>query len=102
MAVFFFSLGYMRLDPRFPRYFTYLSLFCFSMLGLVKWHTYTKYAHKREILVTTHPYRMWESDAVRRLRSSGFRLRKIKGHSFGSNVIGHARDSTFLGIKNSA
>jgi NADH-quinone oxidoreductase subunit L len=30
-----FSIGYMAEDPRFPRFFTYLSLFCFSMLGLV-------------------------------------------------------------------
>jgi proton-translocating NADH-quinone oxidoreductase chain L len=30
-----FSIGYMREDPRFPRFFTYLGLFCFSMLGLV-------------------------------------------------------------------
>jgi proton-translocating NADH-quinone oxidoreductase chain L len=30
-----FSLGYMRGDERFPRFFTYLALFCFSMLGLV-------------------------------------------------------------------
>src|SRR5688572_11155486 len=30
-----FSLGYMGEDKRFPRFFTYLSLFCFSMLGLV-------------------------------------------------------------------
>jgi proton-translocating NADH-quinone oxidoreductase chain L len=34
-AVHVFSLGYMRRDPRFPRYFAYLGLFCFSMLGLV-------------------------------------------------------------------
>src|SRR5687767_15466329 len=33
--VFIFSIGYMREDPRFPRFFTYLGLFCFSMLGLV-------------------------------------------------------------------
>src|SRR6185503_15262441 len=33
--VFVFSLGYMSEDKRFPRFFTYLSLFCFSMLGLV-------------------------------------------------------------------
>jgi NADH-quinone oxidoreductase subunit L len=33
--VFVFSLGYMGEDKRFPRFFTYLSLFCFSMLGLV-------------------------------------------------------------------
>ena len=33
--VFIFSIGYMREDPRFARFFTYLGLFCFSMLGLV-------------------------------------------------------------------
>jgi NADH-quinone oxidoreductase subunit L len=30
-----YSLGYMHGDPRFSRYFSYLSLFTFSMLGLV-------------------------------------------------------------------
>src|SRR6185503_13254480 len=30
-----FSIAYMADDKRFPRFFTYLSLFCFSMLGLV-------------------------------------------------------------------
>jgi NADH-quinone oxidoreductase subunit L len=30
-----FSIGYMREDARFPRFFAYLGLFCFSMLGLV-------------------------------------------------------------------
>ncbi len=30
-----YSIGYMHDDPRFPRFFAYLSLFCFSMLGLV-------------------------------------------------------------------
>jgi proton-translocating NADH-quinone oxidoreductase chain L len=30
-----FSIGYMREDGRFPRFFAYLGLFCFSMLGLV-------------------------------------------------------------------
>src|SRR5438477_11858237 len=33
--IFIFSIGYMHEDKRFPRFFTYLSLFCFSMLGLV-------------------------------------------------------------------
>src|SRR5688572_27803894 len=33
--VFVFSVGYMREDARYPRFFTYLCLFCFSMLGLV-------------------------------------------------------------------
>jgi proton-translocating NADH-quinone oxidoreductase chain L len=30
-----YSMGYMHDDPRYPTFFTYLSLFCFSMLGLV-------------------------------------------------------------------
>jgi proton-translocating NADH-quinone oxidoreductase chain L len=30
-----FSIGYMHEDKRFSRFFTYLGLFCFSMLGLV-------------------------------------------------------------------
>ena len=30
-----FSIGYMAEDKRYPRFFTYLALFCFSMLGLV-------------------------------------------------------------------
>ncbi len=30
-----YSIGYMHDDSRYPRFFTYLSLFCFSMLGLV-------------------------------------------------------------------
>ncbi len=30
-----YSMGYMHDDPRYPRFFTYLSLFCFSILGLV-------------------------------------------------------------------
>ncbi len=33
--VFLFSVGYMAGDPRYGRYFAYLSLFAFSMLGLV-------------------------------------------------------------------
>src|SRR4029079_4949618 len=30
-----YSIGYMHRDVRFARFFAYLSLFCFSMLGLV-------------------------------------------------------------------
>src|SRR5262249_28959518 len=33
--IFLFSIGYMHEDVRFPRFFTYLCLFDFSMLGLV-------------------------------------------------------------------
>ncbi|MCL5278731.1 MAG: NADH-quinone oxidoreductase subunit L [Planctomycetes bacterium] len=34
-CIFIYSIGYMQGDPRFPRFFTYLSLFGFSMLGLI-------------------------------------------------------------------
>ncbi len=34
-CVHIYSLGYMHGDPRFPRFFSFLSLFTFSMLGLV-------------------------------------------------------------------
>ena len=34
-SVHVFSMAYMHEDERFPRFFTYLGLFCFSMLGLV-------------------------------------------------------------------
>lgn len=34
-SIFIYSIGYMHGDPRFPRFFTYLCLFAFSMLGLV-------------------------------------------------------------------
>ena len=33
--VHFFSIGYMKDDPRFSRYFSYLGIFTFSMLGIV-------------------------------------------------------------------
>jgi proton-translocating NADH-quinone oxidoreductase chain L len=35
LLVHVFAIGYMRGERRFPRFFTYLSLFCFAMLGLV-------------------------------------------------------------------
>ncbi len=31
----FYSIGYMHEDPRYPRFFAYMSFFAFSMLGLV-------------------------------------------------------------------
>jgi NADH-quinone oxidoreductase subunit L len=34
LLVHWFSIGYMRADPRFPRFFAYLGLFSFSMLAL--------------------------------------------------------------------
>ena len=71
----------------------------FSLLGMVKWHAWTSYAHKDEILVKAHPYRMYEPDLVRMLQSCRFKLQKLGGHTLTSNWIGHARNSTFVGSK---
>jgi proton-translocating NADH-quinone oxidoreductase chain L len=35
MLIHIYSMGYMHDDPGYPRFFAFLSLFCFSMLGLV-------------------------------------------------------------------
>lgn len=71
----------------------------FSALGLVKWHSWTKHIHKNEVMVKGHPHRMYEANVIRDLRASGFELRKLRGHTLASSLIGHARDSMFLGIK---
>lgn len=77
----------------------YFGVDTFSFFGLWKWHALTKHTHKNEILVSTHPYRMRERTVVRMLRSAGFRAKKLKGHTFTSNLAGHARDSVFWGTK---
>ena len=77
----------------------YFDVDTFSAVGLMKWHAWTKHRHKNEILVIGHPYRMREADIQRKLREAGFRLKRLHGHTFTSNLIGHARDSTFLGTK---
>lgn len=71
----------------------------FSMLGLVKWYAWTRYAYKGTILVTSHPYRLYEADVVRRLGSCGFQIRKVYGHTRMGNLIGHALKSTYVGKK---
>lgn len=74
----------------------------FSFLGLVKWHLWTKYVHKDEILVKAHPHRMYERNVVQRLRASGFLVQKLSGHTFIGNLIGRALPSTYLGSKRGA
>lgn len=71
----------------------------FSVLGLAKWHSWTKYAHSQQILVKAHPHRMYEPNLLRMSQSCGFRLQKLEGHTLTSNWIGHARKSTFVGLK---
>lgn len=71
----------------------------FSVLGLVKWHLWTKLRHRDEMLVIAHPYRMFEARIRARLESRGFDVRKLTGHTFASAVIGQARISSFLGVR---
>jgi len=82
-----------------PNGMFYFDVHTFSIFGLLKWHSYTKHAKKDEVLVKAHPYRMYEADVVRKLRSTGFKVQKLEGHTFTSNLLGHARTSTFLGTK---
>lgn len=77
----------------------YLGVDTFSLLGLLKWHVWTKYAHKHETLVTAHPYRLLETNAERRLLSAGFHLQKIQGHTFISRLAGHAHYTVFLATR---
>jgi SAM-dependent methyltransferase len=71
----------------------------FSVLGLAKWHTWTRFRHKEEMLVKAHPYRMFEATVRRKISDHGFEVRKLTGHSVLSACAGHARTSTFLGEK---
>jgi NADH-quinone oxidoreductase subunit L len=45
-----YSLGYMKGDPRFSRFYAYLSLFTFSMLGLVLANNYLQFFVGWEIM----------------------------------------------------
>ena len=70
----------------------YFDVDTFSLCGLVKWYLWTRHAHKDEILVTSHPYRLFEDGLVRRLRGAGFHLRKLGGHNVVSKIIGRAQE----------
>ncbi len=68
----------------------------FSLLGLVKWHLWTKHRQKDEILVISHTYRMFEPDVARRLKAAGFEIISKRGHTLVSMCMGHARNARFL------
>ncbi len=71
----------------------------FSVAGLVKWHFWTKYAHKDETLVKAHPHRLLEVAVRLKLRVHGFKIAKSSGHNLMSACLGHARVSLFLAKK---
>jgi ubiquinone/menaquinone biosynthesis C-methylase UbiE len=68
----------------------------FSVLGLLKWYSWTRPRRHEDILVRAHTYRMFEPFVRRRLRKSGFAEIRRKGHSWASLCFGHSRVSTFL------
>lgn len=67
----------------------------FSLLGLAKWHTWTKFRRRDETLVKAHPYRMLEFLIQRKIFEHGFAPKKLAGHTSLSACIGKARSSTF-------
>lgn len=67
----------------------------FSLLGLAKWHMWTRFRYQNEVLVKAHPYRMFESVIQRKLSEHGFALKKFAGHTALSACIGRARNSAF-------
>jgi SAM-dependent methyltransferase len=82
-----------------PNGLFYFDVHTISLLGLAKWHSHTKHAHKDEILVKAHPHRMYEASVEGQLRKAGFKSQRLYGHTFASNLVGHARASIFLGTK---
>ncbi|MGH9714567.1 MAG: methyltransferase domain-containing protein [Candidatus Acidiferrales bacterium] len=77
----------------------FMDVHTFSVAGLAKWHAFTKFRHKDEMLVIAHPYRMFETRIRYKLKAHGFRVKKVTGHTFLSTLIGHFRISSFLGVK---
>jgi ubiquinone/menaquinone biosynthesis C-methylase UbiE len=71
----------------------------FSVLGLVKWHSWTKLRFSEQTLVRAHTYRMFEPLVRKSLRTHGFEELVRSGHNFLTLLIGHARPSTFLARK---
>ncbi|MGB6430235.1 MAG: class I SAM-dependent methyltransferase [Candidatus Acidiferrales bacterium] len=68
----------------------------FSVLGLLKWYTWTKRRRKHDLLVIAHTYRMFEPDVSRRLKAAGFTVLYRRGHNLLSLCVGHFRTSTFF------
>jgi SAM-dependent methyltransferase len=68
----------------------------FSLLGLLKWYMWTRYRHKKDLLVTAHTYRMFEPNVSRRLKAAGFTILHQNEHNLLSLWTGHSRVSTFL------
>jgi ubiquinone/menaquinone biosynthesis C-methylase UbiE len=82
-----------------PSGYLFLKVGTFSLLGLLRWHTWTKYRHHDELIVKCHPYQFLEWTIQAMLRDQGLEVLAKEGHSLISLLSGHARDTAFLAVK---
>jgi hypothetical protein len=77
----------------------FLDVGTLSLLGSADRYSSTGYAHSDGILVTTRLHHTNKQIVIRKLQSSGMRFRERGNHIAAGNLIGRARDSTFLEVK---
>ena len=82
-----------------PAGFLYLEVDVFSLAGIVKWRSWTRFRHSKEILVRAHPARFREPDLVKLLEATGFEIVKSSGSSLGARILGHSWQAAFLARK---
>jgi SAM-dependent methyltransferase len=82
-----------------PHGHLFLEVHTFSLLGLLKWHLWTKHRHRDEVVVKAHPYRFFEWVLHPKLKAQGLQIVRKEGHSLLSLCAGHARGTAFLAVK---
>jgi SAM-dependent methyltransferase len=82
-----------------PRGYLFLKVGTFSLLGLLKWHTWTKHRHREELIVKCHPYHFPEWTVQAMLKAQGLEVLAKEGHSRLSLILGHALDTAFFAVK---
>jgi len=82
-----------------PGGYFYLVVDVFSLAGLVKWHLWTRWRRKKEILVRAHPYRFREKELLRYLAHAGLRLVRKNEVPLVKRLLGRSWDCTILAQK---
>ncbi len=82
-----------------PRGMLFLDVEPIVLLGPAHRYSATGYAPRAEILGMTQRYRRYLSEVSEKLPSSGIQFRTLESHTAASNLIGRARDCTFLGTE---
>lgn len=80
----------------------YLEVDVFSLLGLAKWHLWTRHRRKAELLVRAHPQRFREGHVIRHLKELGFEVLRRNEQSFKARVFGHSWRAAILARKPAA